>query len=368
MSKERKPLIFKHQIIDSNPAGTKHDVCLVGDINGDGRNDIVVGSKYGEGNLVWYENPTWERHVIGTTHLEAGGVLIDITGNGRLDIIAGAPMDSAGASISGYTNTGLFWFECPEDPRKPWRAYTITSDFCKYHDQAVGDVDGDGKNEIVFASQGAKVLAYFDIPADPRVSPWSDCHIIAENLSVEGVAIADVDGDGENEVIAGPNIFKRGADGTWTRTELFSDIDPRTCVAVGDLDGDGKLDIILSEGESYPAKLVWLKNPGWEPTLLGENFFHPHSLEVADFDGNGLLDIFVGEMGLSGYATAREVIYRNQGGGQFKMEVVGHYPTHGAKVADITGNGLPDIIGKPYDSGSDQVDLLINTYQEGGTK
>ncbi len=362
MDTERKPLVFKHRIIDSNPLGTKHDVCLVGDINGDGRDDIVVASKYGESNLVWYENPTWERHIIGTTHLEAGGILVDVNGNGKLDIIAGAPMDSAGAYITGYTNTGLFWFECPEDPRQRWKSYTITSNFCKYHDQAAGDIDEDGEIEIVFASQGAKVLAYFDIPADPRVSPWPDdhCHIIAENLSVEGVYIADIDGDGKNEVIAGPNIFKRNADGTWTRTELLSDIDPRTCVAVGDLDGDGKLDIVLSEGESYPARVVWLKNPGWEPTLLGDNFFHPHSLEVADFDGNGLLDIFVGEMGLGGYATAREVVFRNQGGGKFKMEVVGHLPTHGAKVADITGNGLPDIIGKPYDAGRDQVDLLIN--------
>lgn len=365
MSSKQKPLIFKHQIIDSNTTGTKNDVCLVGDINGDGRNDIVVGSKYGENSLVWYENPTWKRHIIGTAHLEAGGMLVDITGNGKLDIVAGAPMDSGGPYITGYTNTGLFWYECPEDPSQRWRSYTITSNFRKYHDQAAGDVDGDGETEIVFASQGAKVLAYFDIPADPRVSPWPDdhFHIIAENLSVEGVRIADVDGDGENEIIAGPNIFKRNADGTWKRTELLSDIDPRTCIAVGDLDGDGKLDIVLTEGESYPAKVVWLKNPGWEVTLLGDDFFHPHSLEVADFDGNGLLDIFVGEMGLGGYAKSREVVYRNQGGGQFKMEVVAHYATHGAKVADMTGNGLPDIVGKPYDSGSDQVDLLINNTE-----
>ena len=96
---------------------------------------------------------------------------------------------------------------------------------------------------------------------------------------------------------------------------------------------------------------------------MGDDFFHPHSLEVADFDGNGLLDIFVGEMGLGGYAKSREVIYRNQGDGKFKMEVVGHFPTHGAKVADMTGNGLPDIVGKPYDSGNEQVEILLNSTE-----
>ncbi len=362
MSRAQKPLVFQHQIIDPNPYGTKHDICLVGDINGDGRNDIVIASKYGENNLVWYENPTWERHIIGTTHLEAGGVLVDITGNGKLDIVAGAPMDSGGPYITGYTNTGLFWFECPEDPTQRWRSYTITSSFRKYHDQDVADVDGDGEVEILFASQGSRTLAYFDIPTDPRVSPWPEdhLHIIARDVHVEGVKAADLDGDGEIEVIAGPNIFKRSADGTWERIELPVDLDPRTLAAIGDLDGDGVLDIVLSEGELDEGRIVWLKGPHWEPTLLGTGFFNPHSLEVADFDGNGRLDIFVGEMGLGRNLKPREVVFRNRGGGEFEMEVIAHLPTHGAKVADMTGNGLPDIVGKPYSAGRDQVDLLIN--------
>ena len=358
MSHPQKPLAFRHHIVDPSPLGQQNDVCLVGDITGDGRNDIVVGSKYGLDNLVWYENPTWQRHVIATTHLEAGGVLVDITGNGRLDVVAGCPLDAP----TGYTNTGLFWFECPEEPRRRWTAHTITSQFVKYHDQDAADLDGDGRPEILFASQGSKVLGYFDIPADPTVSPWpaDHLHIIADGIHVEGVKAADLDDDGHVEVIAGPNIFKRRPDGTWTRTTLPVDLDPRTLAAVGDLDGDGALDIVLSEGELDSGRVVWLRGPDWEPTVLGDGFFNPHSLEVADFDGNGLLDVFVGEMGLCRNPTPREVIFRNQGNGHFEMHVIAHLPTHGAKAADMTGNGLPDIVGKPFNSGRDQVDLLIN--------
>lgn len=359
---EQQHLTFKRVIIDPTPPGTENDVCLVGDINGNGRVDIVVGGKYGSNNFVWYENPTWERHVIGKIHAEAGGVLVDITGNGRLDIIVGNPWDTPPDRFAGYTNNELYWFECPDDPTEPWRSRVITDRFLKYHDQAVGDVDGDGELEIVFASQGSGVVGYFDIPDDPRVSPWPDesLHIIAEDLTLEGLAVADLDGDGENEILAGPNIFKRGADGAWARTALPVKVDPATCVAVGDLTGNGLPDIVLSEGELNSARVVWLRAPNWEPSLLGEGFFHAHSLELADFDGNGRLDIFVGEMGLHGYATAREVIFRNQGDGSFKMEVVGHLPTHCGRVADLTGNGLPDIVVKPYASGVDIVELLIN--------
>ncbi len=352
---EKKPFVFEHVIIDDNPAGSQNDVCLIGDINGDGRNDIVIGGKYGDDNIVWYENPGWERHTIGTACLEAGGCLVDLTGSGRPDLYVGNPADK-------ISNTELYWFESPDDPAQRWTRHLITNRYLKYHDQAAGDVDGDGNMELLFSSQGSKVVGYFDIPEDSRVSPWPDecLHIIAEDCHAEGLVIVDLDGDGQNEVIAGPAFFKRSAAGQWARTALMDELDPRTLAAVGDLDGDGVLDIVLSEGELDAGKAVWFKGPHWKPTLLGDGFFHPHTLEIADFDGNGLPDILVAEMGLKGHANPREVIFRNMEQGAFEPEVVANLPTHGAKAGDITGNGLPDIVGKPYDSGKDQIDLLIN--------
>ena len=352
---QKMPFVFEHQVIDDAPAGSRNDVCLIGDVNGNGRNDVIIGGKRGENNVVWYENPTWNRHVIGTAPLEAGGCLVDIAGNGRLDLYVGNPKDA-------NPNTELYWFECPEDPTQPWTRRIITNRYVKYHDQAAGDVDGDGKVELLFASQGSEVVGYFDIPDDPTVEPWpDDClHIIAENCHVEGLVIADLDGDRKNEVIAGPGIFKLGDDGHWSRTVLDDTLDPRTLAAVGDLTGDGTLDIVLTEGELDQGKVVCFKNPTWERALLGDGFFHPHSLEIADFDGDGLLDILVAEMGLKNHPNPREIIFRNLGSAQFETEVVAKLPTHCAKSGDISGNGLPDIVGKPYDSGNDQIDVLLN--------
>lgn len=346
-------LVFKHRCIDAHPAGTENDVCLIGDLTGNGLNDIVIGGKHGSQNLVWYENPSWERHTIRTAHLEAGGVLADVNGNGRLDLVAGNPLD-------GQPNTELYWFQCPPDPHTLWTRHVITTQFVKYHDQAVGDVDRDGQPEIVFTSQHSKIVGYYDIPADPTVTPWPDdhLHLIAEGLSVEGLCVADVDGDGENEIVAGPNVFKRDQSGAWMRTELGPGW-RETRVAVADLNRNGMLDIIVAEGEADEGRVAWFEAPNWKMNLLATGCFHPHSLDVADLTGNGWADIFVGEMGLRSYANPREMVFCNLGEGQFHMQVVGNLATHDAKLGDVTGNGVPDIVGKPYSPGN-QVDIWIN--------
>jgi len=353
------PLRFRHTVIDAAPAGSENDILLIADVNGDGQLDIIVGGKFGPGegrpaaagNLVWYEHPTWERHTIGCGELEAGGVAWDLTGTGRPDVVAGEQ----------HNGRHLYWWENPPDPTQRWTRRVITDRFLKYHDQAVGDVDGDGKGELVILSQQARKAVYFDIPADPRVEPWPEtsCHLIADGVEVEGARIADVDGDGVNEIVAGANLFKPGGDPRepWGRRVLIDGF-AQARVALADLNGDGHVDIVLAEGESHPGRLVWLEGPDFaELHVLRDDLFHPHSLEVADFTGNGRADIFCGEMHLGKNPAPKLLLMLNDGTGRFEqMTIDCPQGTHEAKVADIGSTGRPSIIGKPYLPHS-QVDL-----------
>jgi hypothetical protein len=347
------PLHFRHVVIDTDPPGSEHDITLIGDLNGDGRNEIIIGGKQGPPNLFWYENPSWRRHEMADApNLEAGGVLFDVNGDGRLDVIAGQQ--------AGFAE--LYWFENPPDPTQPWPMHLIENRFDKYHDQAIGDVDGDGEPELVFLSQRAGVLAYYDIPADPHVEPWpAECfHVIAENTGdeLEGLRVVDIDSSGEPVVLAGPNIYRRAGD-TW-EVQSFAPGFVMTRTAVGDLAAAGRLDIVLCEGESHPGRLAICSPPDYAPRVLRDDLFHPHSLELADFTGDGRLDIFVAEMGLGRNPEPKMLLFVNQGTGAFEPVLIEHgIPTHEAKVADLDGDGRPDIIGKPY-SPERHIDVWFN--------
>ncbi len=377
---------FRHQRIDETPPCGRLGICLPTDLTGSGRPDVIIGgagrtlpvklngSEYEirnfpgadrligrlETNLFWYENPGWTRHKISTTPdlYVFGNALGDVTGDGRLDLAVG---QSKGSS-------DVYWFEQPADPRAPWTRRLVTDAFEKYHDLRFADVDDDGSIELVGTSQVSDVVFYYDVPEDPYQEPWPDSHLhlVAEGINVEGLSVGDIDEDGRTEVLAGATLFHRtdANDGEWQAEELASDWN-WTRTAVGDLDDDGQLEIVLSEGDApeyggQPGRVGIFDPPDWELTVLRDDFYCPHTLQLADFDGSGTLDIYVAEMGLGTNTNPEHVVFRNLGDGSFEETSIARgVPTHEAKVADLNGNGRPDIIGKSY-TPSHHVDAWYN--------
>lgn len=368
---------FRHEVIDPDPPCGKLGFCLTTDLTGNGREDVIVGGAkkayrgrklieaarernlptfhrlrskvgYAETNLFWYENPGFERHDVAVVpYLDVGAAVGDITGDGRPNVVAG----------QGINHNDAYWFEIAEDPRDPWRPHLITDEYEKYHDLAVADVDDDGDPEVVGISQESETIFYYDIPPGPRQPGWPSYnrHLVAEDQDVEGIAVVDIDGDGRTELIAGTSVYRPdpAPEDGWKREQIASDWD-HTRVAVADLDGDGDLEVVFSEGDSphlgtHPGRVAWFDPPDWEPTFLKEDLFCPHSLQIADFSGNGWPDIYVAEMGLGRNETPQHLLFLNHGGGEFEERTISTgVATHEAKAVDLTGNGRPDIVGKSY--------------------
>jgi hypothetical protein len=213
------------------------------------------------------------------------------------------------------------------------------------------------------------------LPKNPTVSPWPGIQMIASGkIEVnpyrpegqqpeEGLAIGNIDGDGKNELVCGTHWYKFVA-GTWEGHKFASGY-ITTKIAIGDVDGDGKNEILLSEGDPFVygknlgGKLGWFKPQGditqmWEEYVIEDGLIDAHSLQLGNLCGNGRLDIFVADVGVAGeddnyiLRPPRLMVYENNGGGSFTRHIIDEgTSTHEALLVDIRNKGVLDIVGKP---------------------
>lgn len=107
----------------------------------------------------------------------------------------------------------------------------------------------------------------------------------------------------------------------------------------------------------------------WVPHTLIEQVVHGHSLQIADINNDGHLDIFVAEMAKwserktdPDNPKATAWIFYGDGKGNFTKTafVVGH-GWHEARVADLNGDGKPDILNKPYNWDTPRINVWLQT-------
>jgi hypothetical protein len=120
---------------------------LLTDINNDKRPDIVVVDKH---RVVWYENPTWKRRTILQGKTKPDNVCIaalDIDGDGQLELVLGAGWKPMNSTVPGT----LQWLKRGKSLDDEWTVHPIPCDEPLVHRVRVADIDGDGKQEIIMA-------------------------------------------------------------------------------------------------------------------------------------------------------------------------------------------------------------------------
>jgi hypothetical protein len=293
----------------------------VGDIDGDGVLDVALGVHL-NGLLAFRGSPTGV-FVEDSTGLPFASskeqpafssraiALADCNGDRKLDLIAlgeGPRLASApGTSAAIATGIAAFvrgaeggWTEVPSTQRSDQFGSSI----------AVGDVDGDGKVDLVVASGllGDRRLVQL---GDGQCG-WRSEEVVAarERSYATAVAAGDVNGDGRADVLLGysdfaaeqpafgVDLFTRGGDGRYTRVPLLREsgrgrID---ALAMGDLDGNGTLDIVALGPTGTGS--VWLGDGRGRFTRERRDVPSPLGCEagaaaIGDLDGDGRGDLVV---------------------------------------------------------------------------
>jgi len=356
---------------------TQQTGAVVADFDQDGVNDFVLSFRKVPPALVWYRRAGqgWNRLVIEKDFLtvEAGGAVLDIDSDGDLDLVFGGDWQSK----------QVWWWENPYpnfDPSVSWKRHVIKNDGAsQHHDQCFGDFKSVGKPQLAFWNQQAKKIFLANIPANPRTAEaWPMAAIFSGSVGgrlpyAEGMSACDLDGDGQVDLLAGNYWFKHtGGD----QFKAISVGTPGGLIFAGQLVEGGPPEVVISAGDGTgPLKWYGCKGDPQDSKswighdLAGRTVIHGHSLQLADINGDGHLDIFAAEMAKwSEKKTepdnpgATAWIFYGDGQGHFtKTELVTGQGFHEARVADLDGDGDLDILNKPYNWQTPRVDVWLNS-------
>jgi hypothetical protein len=188
----RPPAFVRHLV--TNQADYVRSV-YAGDLDGDGDIDFISASQ-ADNKVAWYENlgansRSFQAHVIdnraaGVQHIHAD----DLDGDGDLDVVAALELDN---SIRWYQNLG--------GSPPSFAMYYVSANTPAVHAVYTGDADQDGDIDIFAAIEASNTVAWFEnVGGQP---PTFVEHMIVNNtLIAHGVHAADVDGDGDLDVIS----------------------------------------------------------------------------------------------------------------------------------------------------------------------
>ncbi|MFC2124236.1 FG-GAP repeat domain-containing protein [Bacteroidota bacterium] len=358
--------------------GGQQTAALVLDIDKDGINDFVITERTSTPSVTWYKfnNYKWDRYIIddGPLRIEAGSTHFDIDNDGDEDIVFGGESQS----------NEVWWWENPYPKyNKSWKRHTIkSSGENKHHDQLFGDYDGDGKEELVFWNQNATRLYLAEIPENPRkVDSWP-LSVVYEYTDDsqpaqlgqegypgwkgvnehEGLAKADIDGDGVLDIIGGGRWFKYND----SRGFIENLVDPTytfTRSGVGDFVKGGRPEIILIVGDGTAPMMMYEWTEGtWESKVILESLDNGHTLHIGDYNRDGFDDIFTAEMRFGeGNPDAKAQILLSDGKGNFRKSLICEgFGNHESWISDLDGDGDFDVLGKPYSWKAPRLDIWIN--------
>lgn len=275
------------------PGTTGAEAIAVGDVNGDGRPDIVGETPSGVFVAI---NDGGGNFAVGKTYSEAFGAqfnvdLEDITGNGLLDIVV-----SSTNSIQTLLNNGNGTFTA--GPTTVIPGASAISAITPAHIMS-GPYGGlfavDGATGTLYALEGTATGA-FDVTGQVAGTGFIPEDVAAVDLTGNGIDDAAVVGSFSFTLATVLSNGQGGFEGSFTTDWQYAGQGP-TSLAVGDLGGNGQPDLIVSDVANPfgPSLLVFAGNGTVKPALAGEfdTAPFPQDPAIADYNGDGKPDLAV---------------------------------------------------------------------------
>jgi hypothetical protein len=343
------PRSFDRRLLLEKKGETSASVSI-GDLNGDGYPDLVLGKgrhwpllsrvllNDGKGRFT--------AHDLGSTpNRTYSAALADVDQDGHLDVVISN--DQPDGKLV-YLNDGKGNFHVSGtfgDPKWPTRYVTLA------------DLNGDGYPDIIVANRG-------DPPRHPEASyvclndgkgHFPSCTSLVGTESATIIVAADFDGDGAIDLFVPHRdggqsvIFWNDGKGHFPQTTPVGPPNSAArAAAAGDLNGDGRVDIVV--GDEREGLFVYLNRGNRkfsDPIMLAGRGQVPYSVAIADMNRDGKPDIIVGNVEAVGS------VFFNDGTGTNFLEIPwgdGKGAVYGLAIGDLDGDGWPDIAAARSDA------------------
>lgn len=332
-------------------SGEQAVTAVAGDFTGDKLPDVITDAG---GKTLLLVAPDWYE-VILDDHTDSIRYIhsecFDVDGDGDLDYIG-----------AQYNPGKIVWLEQPErGDMSRWKKRLIDDTVHGIHGLMKGDVDGDGKPDLLATSAQPKPphpesLAWFHPPNDPRLTERWSVNVFADQDApglIHYIGVGDVNGDGRLDAATGakggPQATSKGAWFAWWQApesptevwkkHLISDDEiGATNIHPADVDGNGVMDFVASRG--HGKGVIWFEGPNWKRHDIDAEIKEPHCLVVIDMDKDGDVDAATCALG-----SKQAAWYENDGKGIFRKHVVGNeQEAYDIRAVDIDLDNDLDLI------------------------
>lgn len=335
----------------------------VADVNADGRLDIIAINPT---QLAWFENPSWQRHVVVDGAAPRDHVTIaahDIDGDGRVEIALGA-----GWNPRNTASGGELFLATRRDPagRGPWALTPIGAEPTLHRIRwaaldgrtrlIVTPLHGRSTAPPAWEGVGARVFALTP-PAGTGATAWTSEVIDDTRHILHNFLVADFDGNGGDDLITasreGLTLLTRDPGGAWSR-RLLAEGAPGE-VALGRVGGHRVFGTI--EPWHGTAVVIYVEGSDrWTRSVVDDAITGGHAVAWADFDGDGDDEL------VAGWRDAEHGLARYRIGGDGRIrdrQVIDRgVAVEDLVVADLNADGRPDIVAGGRSTGN--IRLFIN--------